>query len=64
LFHAQGNLPSHRFVEIQSRAGFDPGDVEDVDFDNVRLLTHHAFLFTAFSSEGDLQGYKWKLPGQ
>ena len=62
LFHRQGNFPSHGFVEMttsqvqQLKANY---DVHDVDFENIRLLTHIEKVFVKDCTEDDLEGRKW-----
>jgi hypothetical protein len=48
LFHRHGNFPSHGFTEvgpIDARDALGPGAIEDVDFDNVRLVVHGSGAF-------------------
>lgn len=62
LFHQQGNFPSHGFVEMNTQAvdALKPNpDVDDVDFENVRLLRHVDKLFVKGCTEKDLENCKW-----
>jgi hypothetical protein len=48
LFHKQGNFPSHGFTEIcpaDARKMLSPQELEGVDFDIVRLITHETGEF-------------------
>jgi hypothetical protein len=49
LFNQQGNFPSHGFRELapgQASQWVSPAGLEDVDFENVRLLIHRSGEFT------------------
>jgi hypothetical protein len=49
LWHKQGNFPSHGFVEVSpadARRNLTPEQLEGVDFDVVRMVTHEANVFT------------------
>ena len=64
LFHAQGNFPSHGFVEIKSvddaaNKGIDLSLLQSIDFEKVRLLYHAENLFTVDSTEEDIARIKW-----
>lgn len=62
FFHQQGNFPSHGFVELDpatAQAQLNPKDLEDVDYDNVRLLTHQEGIFVRGCTESVLESCKW-----
>ena len=62
FFHQQGNFPSHGFVELDpktAQAHLDPKVLEDVDYDNVRLLTHQEGIFVRGCTESVLESCKW-----
>lgn len=62
LFHHQGNFPSHGFVELttQNVADYFPNKkIENVDFDNVRLLVHQAGVFIQGCTEEVINDCKW-----
>jgi hypothetical protein len=49
LFHKQGNVPSHGFVEVdlaEARRMLRPEELEGVDGDVVRLVTHESGAFS------------------
>jgi hypothetical protein len=65
LFHQQGNFPSHGFVELserEARAGLSDAEMEAVDYENVRLLTHQPGIFTRDCTEEDIARCKWVSP--
>jgi hypothetical protein len=62
LFHQQGNFPSHGFVQISERVArgtLSEADLEGVDDDNVRLLTHQSGIFTRGCREDAIERCKW-----
>lgn len=62
LFHQQGNFPSHGFVELGSRDALQyvtQEDLEDVDFEKVRLLIHPAGVFVRGCTEQAILHCKW-----
>ena len=64
LFHAQGNFPTHGFVEIKSiqdalKRGIEQTQLQTIDFDKVRILYHAENLFTTASTEEDIAKIKW-----
>ena len=62
FFHQQGNFPSHGFVELtpsQAQTQLDPKDLEGVDYDNVRLLTHQEGIFIRGCTEDVLESCRW-----
>jgi hypothetical protein len=63
LFHQQGNFPSHGFVELSEREArryLTDVDLEGVDYDNIRLLTHQSGIFRRGSTERDITAHcKW-----
>jgi hypothetical protein len=65
LFHRQGNFPSHGFVELseaEARMRVKPSDLEGVDYEVVRLLTHQPGIFTRDCTEDDIARCKWVSP--
>jgi hypothetical protein len=66
LFHQQGNFPSHGFVELSERdaraAHLSDVDLEGVDYENVRLLTHQPGIFIKDCTEDDIARCKWVSP--
>jgi uncharacterized protein YjbI with pentapeptide repeats len=62
LFHQQGNFRSHGFAELsvqEARACLSEADLEDVDFDEVRVLTHQSGAVTRNSDAAELENCKW-----
>ena len=62
FFHQQGNFPSHGFVELDpatAQEQLDPKDIQGVDYDNVRLLTHAEGIFRRGCTEEVLESCKW-----
>jgi hypothetical protein len=62
FFYQQGNFPSHGFVEmgpVEAQKTLPPELLEGVDFERVRLLTHQDGVFTAESSDTDIENCKW-----
>lgn len=62
LFHHQGNFPSHGFVELttQNIADYFPNKkIENIDFDNIRLLVHQAGVFIQGCTEDVINDCKW-----
>lgn len=62
LFHQQGNFPSHGFVEMNTASVEklkQNYNVSDVDFENIRLLTHSEKIFVKGCTEKDLESCKW-----
>jgi hypothetical protein len=62
LFHQQGNFPSHGFVELNERAAHEAvseADLEGVDYENVRLLTHQPGIFIRGCTEEAIDRCKW-----
>lgn len=62
LFHHQGNFPSHGFVELttQNVAEYFPNQkIDNIDFDNVRLLIHQAGVFIQGCTEDVINDCKW-----
>ncbi|KAK8875839.1 hypothetical protein M9Y10_006014 [Tritrichomonas musculus] len=62
LFHQQGNFPSHGFVELTEREAHEfltPNQLEDVDYETVRLLRHPAGIFTRDCTGSDIADCKW-----
>ena len=60
LFHQQGNFPSHGFVEITSsevQKVCPDVNLEGVDFDNVRLLTHTQGIFVQGCTEAQITSF-------
>ena len=64
LMHSQGNFPSHGFKELSSddvlalkKAGV---NLDDVDFDRIRLMTHPNGKFTQSCTEEVLHSCKWQ----
>jgi hypothetical protein len=65
LFHQQGNFPSHGFVELSEREArlyLTDNDLEGVDYEVVRLLTHQPGIFTRDCTEEDIARCKWVSP--
>ena len=65
LFHAQGNFPTHGFIEITSICdavlwGISESQLEDVDFDNVKIFRHADNLFNTKSSEAEISQVRYK----
>jgi hypothetical protein len=63
LFHKQGNFPSHGFVEIcpaDARKMLSPQELEGVDFDIVRLITHEAGEFSRGNTPDVEDKCRWK----
>jgi hypothetical protein len=62
LFHQQGNFPSHGFIELSERAARESladTDLEGVDYENVRLLTHQPGIFIRGCTEEGIEHCKW-----
>lgn len=62
LFHQQGNFPSHGFVELTEKESHElltPEQLEDVDYESVRLLKHPAGIFTKDCTGTDIANCKW-----
>ncbi|EAX95303.1 hypothetical protein TVAG_270940 [Trichomonas vaginalis G3] len=62
LFHQQGNFPSHGFIEMNTKDVDklkSEYDVSDVDYENIRLLTHVDKIFVRNCTERDLESCKW-----
>jgi hypothetical protein len=62
LFHQQGNFPSHGFVQVWekvARQTLSEADLEGVDDDTVRLLTHQPGIFIRGCTEEALNCCKW-----
>jgi hypothetical protein len=62
LFHQQGNFPSHGFVQLPetvARETLSEADLEGVDNDNVRLLTHQSGVFIRGCTEDAIDSCKW-----
>ena len=60
LFHQQGNFPSHGFVEITSsevQKVCPDINLEGVDFDKVRLLTHTPGIFVQGCTENQITNF-------
>ena len=62
LFHQQGNFPSHGFVELTEKESHEcltSEQLEDVDYESVRLLKHPAGIFTKDCTGSDIADCKW-----
>ncbi|OHT02187.1 hypothetical protein TRFO_30811 [Tritrichomonas foetus] len=62
LFHQQGNFPSHGFFELGTNDALSyvsQSDLEDVDYENVRLLVHQAGVFVRGCTEDAIEGCRW-----
>jgi len=62
LFHQQGNFPSHGFIEldpIEAANHLSSQELQGVDFEGVRLLTHQPGIFVKGCTESVLEGCKW-----
>lgn len=62
LFHQQGNFPSHGFIEIGSndaRNYVSEDDLNNVDYENVRLLIHQNGVFIRGCTEESIEKCKW-----
>jgi hypothetical protein len=69
LFHQQGSFPAHGFRELgpaEARELVSPQDLEDVDFDEVRLLVHAAGAFARGSPAAPYLVPRWQYgrPGR
>jgi hypothetical protein len=63
LFHRQGNFPAHGFREIgpcEAQATVGSEELEDVDFDDVRLLTHASAVLSRGSPGALFLAGKWR----
>jgi hypothetical protein len=62
LWHKQGNFPSHGFVELSpadARGTLEPEQIQGVDFDIVRLVTHEANAFVRGVPPDIDDGCRW-----
>jgi hypothetical protein len=62
LFHQQGNFPSHGFMELgvqEARECVQEADMQNVDFEEVRLLAHHSGEFARNADPENIEGCKW-----
>jgi hypothetical protein len=62
LFHLQGNFPSHGFVEVgqtQALEQLAPEQLQGIDFERVRLVSHQERIFVADATEKTILNCSW-----
>jgi hypothetical protein len=62
LFHQQGNFPSHGIIEVFERAAHGSladANLEGINSQNVRLLTHQPEIFIRGCTEEGVERCNW-----
>ena len=62
LFHRQGNFPSHGFVELtqeEVKQKLSEEDASNIDFVDIKAITHKTGGFTRSSTEADFHKCNW-----